>query len=524
MIYPLSALSTTDNIGIIGAGAAGIFTAYEVEKKFPGDFKIDIYDQGKEIGGHVSSTNVTYGGKEYTLDAGAQFFSHKAQPAYDELIEEAGLIDKVKAYPAGLTIWNSETQKHLFWVPSTYPGFVKYSLQDWKRIVEFGFFLVAAERFNTKIPPDWLMTVDDFLDGLDFVSTDFKKNVLKNLFSQFVLMPYDQIGKASALFAITYFIQNAFGPKAKSKDAIKFSTAVFNVNQSEIGLLGILEKVLEKSKAEKHTDLQAIRVAPEQEGIKLHFADKTTKLVKQVVLAGSPASSAELLKDSVVDPELKTLLKDLASQYTEITITLQKDTPCWMPHDPTQWSAANTLVNESAKKLTFSGWMGSLSPPYDKDQLIPVFKSWGFPDLPDKPCAHIFHTLRHDIMQPTVEFMKLREQLNQWQGKYGIFYAGGWTNWFDSQESALRSAKAIAAAIKPQVPEITQAASSTDKVYGRSEQTSGRSDQAAKWLSHLASYLDDSLQNQKNTLQQIIECAEKPDCDLSKLQPLHDDL
>ena len=337
-------------------------------------------------------------------------------------------------------------------------------------------------------------------------------------------MPYDQIGKASALFAITYFIQNAFGPKAKSDDAIKFSTAVFNVSQSEIGLLGILEKVMEKSKAEKHTDLKAIRVVPEQEGASLHFSDKTTKLVKQVVLAGSPASSAELLKDSAVDPELITLLNDLASQYTEITIKLQKDTPCWMPDDTTRWSAANTLVNASAKKLTFSAWMGPLRSPYDNDQLIPVFKSWAFPDLADEPCKHTFKTLQHDIIQPTITFMKLREQLNQWQGKYGIFYAGGWTNWFDSQESALRSAKAIAAAIKPQEPEITQTTSSTDKVDGGSEQTGGRSDQTAKWLSHLTEYLDDAFQDQKNTLKQIIECAEKPECDLSKLPHLHDDL
>ena len=50
--------------------------------------------------------------------------------------------------------------------------------------------------------------------------------------------------------------------------------------------------------------------------------------------------------------------------------------------------------------------------------------------------------------------MRTREQLmNCWQGHGGVWFAGGWTRWFDSQEAALQSADVVALGIASRVRE-----------------------------------------------------------------------
>ncbi|HWW75112.1 MAG TPA: hypothetical protein VNZ44_06945, partial [Pyrinomonadaceae bacterium] len=50
---------------------------------------------------------------------------------------------------------------------------------------------------------------------------------------------------------------------------------------------------------------------------------------------------------------------------------------------------------------------------------------------------------------PTTAFMQLRGQLGGYQNHNGLIFAGGWTNWFDSQEAALMSAMNAAQMLQP---------------------------------------------------------------------------
>lgn len=443
LVLSFSIFAEQHRMAIIGAGAAGIFTAYELNKQYPGKYRIDIFERNEKIGGNVSSVSVDYGGEQYTLDAGAQFFGKNAQPNHYALIKELGLESQIRTYATGLTIWDGLSKEHLFWIPAKYEDFLKYSLQDWKRIVEFIAFLVAAERLNARKTPDWSLTVDDFLESLPdlLVSDDFKQNVIKNFIYQFVTMPYDQIGKASALYATSYFIRNVI----KSK-LLSFNTSVFEVSQSLVGLSGILDAALKASGAAVHTKANIISVEPQGSHVQVRQADGRTERFDYVVLAGSPVSSGKLLRRAQVKPALKAILKNLAAEYTDLSIIMQKDNACWMPEDSKYWTSVNTVVNPN-KELSFSVWFGPLRPSYDQNKLVPAFKSWGTPDLPSGQCSGSFYSHKHQVFQPTVAFMQQREKLKQWQGEDGIFFAGGWTNWFDSQESALISAKRIVKAL-----------------------------------------------------------------------------
>ncbi len=208
-----AAHNTQKRVIIVGAGAAGIFTAYELNKKYPGQYDITIYEAKPTIGGHASVVNVNYDGKRYSLDTGPQFFSAKAQPDYMQLIDEVGLRNDIVNYPSGVNIWDAATNKHLFWIPSTLSGLKKYTLNDWENITEFAVFILDAAKLNYQKMPNWTLSLGDWLNSLKLLSTNFKNNIIKNFLYQFELplSAYNNIDHGSAVFAVTYFLENVFG-------------------------------------------------------------------------------------------------------------------------------------------------------------------------------------------------------------------------------------------------------------------------------------------------------------------------
>ena len=58
---------------------------------------------------------------------------------------------------------------------------------------------------------NWNLSVDDWVDDLALLDNQFKDDVLRRFFYQFVTLPRDRVGEASARYAITYFVRNVFG-------------------------------------------------------------------------------------------------------------------------------------------------------------------------------------------------------------------------------------------------------------------------------------------------------------------------
>jgi hypothetical protein len=163
-----------------------------------------------------------------------------------------------------------------------------------------------------------------------------------------------------------------------------------------------------------------------------------------------PAASATLLANGgTADPDLIALLRGIADQYLNLSIVMQKESACWMPGDSSYWEAVSTLVDTPRQAVAFNAWFGPLRPTYGDDQRIPVFKSWGSPDLDSKSCGDAFFSHAHNVMLPTIRFMQLRSQLDRHQKRNGLAFAGGWTVWFDSQEAALMSAMSAVQMLQP---------------------------------------------------------------------------
>src|SRR5215831_881490 len=443
---------------IIGAGAAGVFTAYQINKRWPGQFNVQLFEAAPIIGGNVSSVTVQYGGQTYTIDAGAQFFYATPQPLYVQLIQDLGLFDQVASYPAGFTIWDSSTQQRLLWIPSVVSGFADYTLDDWGRLVEFGVFLVAATLLNRASQPDWTLSVETWLADVP-LGADFKQNVIQNFLYQFVSLPLQRIGEASAVYATTYFVRNVFGgpPTAALGDIPTFQTY-----QSLIGLDGILQQALAASGITAQTSSPVTAVAPGPDGVAVTVNGATLR-AQYVVMACDPNTSARLLtQGGTADQALIDLLQGL--EYLPLSIILQQNGACWMPSAQSYWEPVNTVVDTPQQTVAFNAWFGPLRPPYNTNQLIPVFKSWGAPNLQSNGCSAAFFSHTHNVLLPTTTFMQLRRQLDAYQGQNGLLFAGGWTNWFDSQEAALMSAIGAAGRLQPsgQAQQVSQVPSAYD--------------------------------------------------------------
>jgi predicted NAD/FAD-binding protein len=469
---------------IVGAGAAGVFTAYRLREMYGDSYDIHLLERSGRIGGNTYTTHVDYGGQRYSIDCGAQFFYKNPQASYVELLEQLGLFDwdderEITSAAAGFTIWDRQKKARLFHVPSRLGGFVHYDAEDWERLVEFGYYL-AYGYFLDRGDDPWTLSVDEWLSRLDLVSEEFKQEVIKSSMYSFLTLPLDRVGEASARYAVTYFVRNVFGePRVDEPDPETPNIPglpVFETYQSMIGLDGILERVLAAAGVKATLNAGAESVTFAEGGLVVHTKGEAIP-ADHVVLACDPEASADILDaGGGAAPALVATLRKLP--YITLPISMQKDGSCYMPDDRRYWEPINTIVD--GDRAMFSAWFGPLRATYDNKKRIPVFKSWGSPELDPTPCPHEFLAHRHRVLLPTTAFMAARAELAPWQGKEGVWFAGGWTNWFDSQEAALDSATSVAEAL----PTVARPRTGRARMIETNHDRTGKN--LRRWLERMA--------------------------------------
>jgi monoamine oxidase len=180
----------TNRVVIVGAGAAGVFTAYRLREMYGDKYEIVLLEANGRVGGNCFSTHVEYGGKDYSIDCGAQFFYKNPQPSYVALLDQLGLLDsaqEVIAAPAGFTVYDKPAGELRLWLPSRVVEFLGYDAADWERLVKFLEYL-AYSAVSTATRPT-TGACRRLSAGLTLIDDDFKENVLKPLHVSFVSLP-----------------------------------------------------------------------------------------------------------------------------------------------------------------------------------------------------------------------------------------------------------------------------------------------------------------------------------------------
>jgi len=487
--------SASQTVAIIGAGAAGAYTAYRLKMMYGETFEIELYEKGDRVGGNAWTQTTDYGGKTYGIDCGAQFFYRNPQPSYVQLIQDLGLIDDglITQDATGFCIWDVKTDEHRLWIPALARRLFAYSGSDWERLGEFVKFLLAAIELDEKKPIPWDLSLQDWLDGLDHIDATFREKVIKPFMYQFVSLPLARIGEASAVYAITYFVRNVTGqPDDVEPDPnlpMSGGIPLFRTYQSLIGLDGIMKRAIAavNVEAKLNTPVQAVKKLPDGR-LELTLGSGATRAVHHVVMACDPNTSAKILEaGGTASPQLCALLADL--EYIPLDLSIQREGSCFMPSEFRYWEPVNTLVDGDA--VRFSAWFGPLRAEYFAGSQggsgrwaeIPVYKSWGAPDLVPGDCQYNWIGHRHYVLLPTTTFMAKRDEvMSEHQGVDNVWFAGGWTNWFDSQEAALDSATLVAEAMTPAQAVPGTGAKDTIIRYDRSR---GR-DNVERWVKQVS--------------------------------------
>ena len=323
-------------------------------------------------------------------------------------------------------------------------GFLRYRARDWERLIGFATFLAYAFLLDRDRPGNWSLSVDEWSQSLALLDSEFKDEVLRPFLYQFLTLPADRIGEGSALYAITYFVRNVFGEPGLDEPEPDIGdpagVATFQVYQSRIGLDGILVRALDESGVIPRLSEPVTAVQKNQDGTLQVVTSADSIQADHVVFATDPQVAAAILGAGAFPaPELLASLQ--ACEYDDLVISMQSGGSCWMPDDTSFWESVNTVVDGDA--LRFSVWFGPLRDTFGAGQRIPVFKSWASPGLEPATCDRTFMSLSHRILLPTTTFMTHREDVLSFQGNDHVWFAGGWTTWFDSQEAALDSATSV---------------------------------------------------------------------------------
>ena len=119
---------------------------------------------------------------------------------------------------------------------------------------------------------------------------------------------------------------------------------------------------------------------------------------------------------------------------------------------------------------------------YDTDKRIPVYKSWGAPNMSTDNCDHWFDPHVDNVMLPYTSFITTCDVVDKFQGHKRLWFAGGWTYWFDSQEAAWTSAMRAAKGMQP--PGMAEPASEPAIEYDTSKIPS----QVKSWMEMILPY------------------------------------
>lgn len=186
-------------IAIIGTGISGNVLAYHLHKQHD----ITVYEANDYIGGHTHTHDISYKGRDYTIDTGFIVFNHRTYPNFISLMDELGVVSQksnmsfsVKCELSGLE-YNGHSLNSMF--------------AQRRNLIRPSFYRMIRDilRFNRK-SIEWLNNTDTTTSLGDYL----RKNEYSSQFIDQYIIPmgsaiwsssYDQMMDFPARFFIRFF-------------------------------------------------------------------------------------------------------------------------------------------------------------------------------------------------------------------------------------------------------------------------------------------------------------------------------
>jgi predicted NAD/FAD-binding protein len=411
-------------VGIVGAGMAGVSLAWLLD----GQREVVLFEAQQSVGGNVQSINVNLDGQTFVVDIGAQYFHPGPYPTYVKLLTRLGLLNDSHSFPATITQAAPGPRTPMF-VSPLLPGRVWPFLAGWNQagLEAFSKAFLEAKKLETD-NVSWELTLEAWLASLGLTQQQWEGILLPwaaSLYSGKI----DQARGLSARAAMVFV--------AKAMPDNPLAPLLYYVLKSGMG--EVLRRMINQSPA-----VQVLTGAPvsgvgsdPQGGFAVQYAGGQQVHVDDLVFASSGPATLSLLAQIPGTAAQRTALQGI--EFHDARLALHTD-PVYAHAEQKYWSLLNCRVEGGSCEASM--WMADVLATPSPATAAKVWKSW-VTHRAQQP-AEILHQSQFRHMLPTVSSMRAQNALRALQGRDGIWFAGGYTLPFDSQETALLSALGIA--------------------------------------------------------------------------------
>ncbi len=408
-------------IGIIGAGAAGLTTAWLLDP----DHDVTLFEKRPRLGGHVDTVEVERDGERIHIDAGFEFFDGTMFPTFTRLLGILGV--PVRSYPITVTLHHADHGRVTL-LPPVRGRRVPWSALGPRQLLDLLQFQrvygKAARLVGTKDPS---LTLDDFLKSVA-LTTRFREGVIYPCLLGGWDVDLDEFKRFSAYNVLKYFVltrSSAQWTEVAGGARVYVDALARALTRTDIRRSANIEQI------SRAGDRWVVRDTNGRVGAFDHLVVATNAYEARQLLAGIH--------------ETERLCRDLSAiEYFKTTIAVHGDRRL-MPARETHWSVANIRYDgvHSASTI-WKGWKSS----------APVFRSWITHDTRSIDPLYAVATYYHP--KPTPDYFRMQPKLAARQGQDRLWLAGLYTHDIDCHESAILSAVKVAEGLAPRSANLTR--------------------------------------------------------------------
>jgi len=424
---PTATRAAPRRVAVIGGGMAGVATAWLLD----GTHDVTLFEARDAIGGNVRTLSVQAEGRTWAVDMGAQYFHPVPYPTYVQLLTQLGLYPQATggshAFPVSITVGLGGEETPRF-VSPVLPGRAWPLLAPWNLdgIQAFSTAFRAAKR-REQADASWNLTLGDWLPTLGLSTAQWEHLLLPwaaSLFSGDVEQARGLSARSAMIFAAGAVPDNPTDP------------AVYHVLDG--GMIEPLNRMAAMfGTVQVNTGNPVVTVARRlQGGFVVQPASGPAVQVDDVVFAASGPPTLALLASLSGTAVQRAALQGI--QFHDARLMLHSDPACAWPQ-PVMHSFFNAQVDggfcEGSMRL------GDVLPPQG-GTTPSLWKSWVThrSSLPQQ----VLHDVTYRHMLPTPASLNAQNALRPLQGLGRVWFAGGYLEHYDSQETALRSAMTVA--------------------------------------------------------------------------------
>lgn len=428
--------SPRKRLAILGGGAAGVFTAWLLEPHYD----VTLYEATATLGGNVRTVSVAAAsGESVVVDLGAQYYHPGAYPAYSALLELLGIAspdDEAPgdAYPSpsSITVFSADAQNPTFVSPvvpdKTWPLGAAWNAEGIDAFAK----LTAAAKAHDEADGSWATPLEDWLATLDLTEAQ-RETLCLPWAASLISGDIAQVRRASARAVLVYL--------ARTAPDNPIETVRYRVLRQGLG--AVLDALVAQCPTLALRVDSAVKEVTRVNG-GLSIATSSDVAAYDVVVVASPAHAAVTFLAPLEGAEAQ---REALAKFAwfDAKLAIHRDR-AYAPAADDNVSFLNCEHHGAYCEASMS--LASCLPPLPSGEPVALWKSWTT-HRDAAPAEPVVETeFKH--VDPSPQTIAAQEELAPLQGQGGVWFVGGWTRPFDAQETALRSALAVASVLAPE--------------------------------------------------------------------------